>query len=175
MSRLILLAVTLLALAGCTFRPVYQDHDPRSQMSLAFDLEKPTSRLEQIVYEDIALRFYVTKAPNTPKLRVSVATSGGAAFLSDTFIKKSDGQRGAPSGLPRRNQITATATATATYQGKTTFTATRNATAEYTSSGQIIADQAALVDAQERAAKSAAESLRLAILATFPKHVNGAN
>ena len=46
---------------------------------------------------------------------------------------------------------------------------TRRATANYQTGAQILNDQSAYAEASERAAKSAAESLRLAILATLTR------
>jgi hypothetical protein len=45
----------------------------------------------------------------------------------------------------------------------------RTATAQYTRNGQVLADNAAADEASERAARSAAESLRLAVLASLSR------
>ncbi|WP_240233628.1 LPS assembly lipoprotein LptE [Devosia lacusdianchii] len=149
--------------AGCSFSPVYSDGSPINAMSLAFNLGSPSSRIEQIIYEDLSFRFATSTAPKTPKLTVIASTT------SRTIAMATNG----PVSDPYR--ATVTATATATYEGKVIFEARRSASADYTASGQVLADNSAAIDAQERAAKAVAESLRLAIFAQFPTHVLTAN
>lgn len=146
-----------MALAGCSFSPVYSDGSPINAMSLAFDLAKPSSRLEQIVYQELSLRFATSTAPKTPKLMATVTASSGDLMLS----------AGAP-GAPDNYRATVTVNVVVLYEDKSIFTARRVASADYKVSGQTLANQSALLDAQERAAKAATESLRLAILAKFP-------
>lgn len=159
MIRRTIAAAMLVAMvgSGCSFSPVYSDSSPINAMSLAFTLGKPSSRIEQVIYQDIALRFAVSDAPRTPRLTVSASSSA-----RDVMLSANQG------GHPDVQRVSITANATATYGGKTIFTATRTASADYTTSGQVLADKAALADAEERAARAVAESLRLTILATFP-------
>jgi len=162
MLRTVLAALiigTASVVSGCSFQPVYGDHDPRSQMSLAFDFAAPKSRTEQIIYEELSFRFSQTKGPNTPRMTVSTSTSSGRQMQTDT---PGLGDKFVP------GEATVTATATVTYEGKTIFKETRVATAQYTGTSSVLADQSAVIDAEERAAKSAAESLRLVIMAKFP-------
>ena len=71
---------------------------------------------------------------------------------------------------PYRVTVTATLTVTPRDGGATApMSFTRQASAEYTTSGQVLANTAAATDAQERAARAAAESLRLALLASLSR------
>lgn len=149
---LLLLSGTL-ALAGCSgLRPVYGDHgiaNARMEMNYA----KPASRLDQIVYQEFVLRFGRTDNPNAPRLTVS--TTSSARGLTTTSVTKPATQY----------QVTVTATAVvAAADGETVFSGSRSATAQYATVGQVLADTEAANEASERAAKEAAEGLRLAIL-----------
>lgn len=151
---LILLALSSsLALAGCSgLRPVYGDQgvaNARMEMNFA----KPNSRLDQIVYQEFALRFGRTDNPDAPRLTVSTTSSGRG--LTTTSVTKPATQY----------QMTVTATAVvSTADGETVFSGSRSATAQYFTVGQVLADTEAGNEAGERAAKEAAEGLRLAIL-----------
>jgi len=162
MLRTVLAALilgTASVVSGCSFQPVYGDHDPRSQMSLAFDFAAPNSRTEQIIYEELSFRFSQTKGPNTPRMTVTASTSAASQLLTKT---PGLGDKFTPA------EVTVTATATVTYESMVIFKETRFATAQYTGTSAILADATAVRDAEDRAAKSVAESLRLVIMAKFP-------
>jgi hypothetical protein len=161
-TRPIALAGILVAaaalLGGCSFSPVYSGAlAGQTQLNLAY--AKPTSRLEQIIYQDLALRLGRSEAETAPLVTVSAAASGGSlGFLTAT----------ANPSKPNRVTVTATATITARDGSKAEpLVIARRATAEYTTNSQVLADTAASTEAGERAAKAAAESLRLAILAAL--------
>ena len=68
--------------------------------------------------------------------------------------------------------VTVTATLTITRRDGSTVAPvvlTRTATAQYTTNSQVLASTTAVNEASERAAKAAAESLRLAILASLSR------
>jgi hypothetical protein len=69
---------------------------------------------------------------------------------------------------PHRATVTAVLNIPAS-EGAEALSFTRRASADYTTSGQVLADQAAATDAAERAARAAAESLRLALLAALSR------
>lgn len=163
-----LLALALiapLALASCTsFTPVYGDGGiVNAELELAY--AKPTNRLEQIIYQDLALRLGKSSNPSAPLVTVkasaksrSLPTAGGAPVS--------------------QKQVTVTATitiatietpATADTEAvmKTIFSASRNASADYTTGSQSLANQQAAQDAQERAAKALADTVRLTIIAAL--------
>jgi len=143
------------ALGACSFTPVYSGASASLAMpNLAY--AKPASRLEQIVYQDLALHFGRSEAATAPLAMVTVSSSSAAIGLSKTTNPNK----------PHRVTVTATLTMTSRDgSGAAPVAITRQATAEYTTSGQVLADTAAKDDAAERAARGAAESLRLALLA----------
>lgn len=161
--RRVVLASVLLAfgtaLSACSFSPVYSGA-LASQPTLDLAYAKPTSRLEQVIYQELALRFGTSEATTAPLATVTASSSGSAIGLSAT----------ANPNKPAR--VTVAATLTITRRDGTTSAPvriTREASAEYTTSGQDLADTAAATDAAERAAKAAAESLRLAVLASLSR------
>lgn len=156
LSRASLLGLALTApllLAGCSgFRPVYGDNGiANGRLELAYG--KPATRLDQIVYQEFALRFGRTARADAPLLIVS--TSASSRGLTTTNVTKPATQYAVT--------VTARATITTT-EGGQVFAGSRSATAQYYTVGQTLADTEAANEAQERAAKEAAEGLRLAIL-----------
>ncbi len=153
-----MLAASAALLGGCSFSPVYSGAlADQSSLNLAY--AKPTSRLEQIIYQDLALRLGRSEAETAPLVTVSAAASGGGlGFLTAT----------ANPSKPSRMTVTATATITARDGSDAKpLVITRRASAEYTTNSQVLADTTASIEAGERAARAAAESLRLAILAAL--------
>lgn len=147
------------ALGACSFSPVYSG-TLAAQPGLNLAYAKPTSRLQQIIYQELALRFGRSDSETAPL--VTVSASGSAAEMMVT-----------PTTNPAKPlMVTVTATLTVTARdGSDTppRSFTRSATADYTRSGQVMADNAAAENAAERAARSAAESLRLALLAALSR------
>lgn len=160
---LIVLALSgVVALSGCSsFRPVYGENGIASErMELSYG--KPASRLDQVIYQEFVLRFGRTQNPDAPRLVVSTSSSGKA--LTRTSIVKPATQY----------EMTVTANATVTTaDGRQVFSGTRNATAAYVSVGQVLADTEAANEAGERAAREAAEGLRLAILGALATPLAG--
>lgn len=147
------------ALGACSFSPVYSGA-LASQPLLDLAYARPTSRLEQVIYQELALRFGSSDAATAP-----LATVTASSAVADTMLS-------ATANPAKAVDVTVTATLTiAPRDGTTTApqSFTRVATANYTRSGQVLADTAAAADAAERAAKSAAESLRLAVLAALSR------
>lgn len=148
------------ALGACSFAPVYSSGTLASQPLLNLAFAKPNSRLEQVVYQELSLRFGHSEAPDAPLAQVYVSSSAADTMLSQTANPE------------KPVEVTATATLTITYRdgsGKPPVTLTRFATAGYTRSDQVLADREAAREAAERAAKAAAESLRLGLLAALSR------
>lgn len=117
--------------------------------SIAFDYADPNSREEQIVYQTLALSF--PRSESAPHLKIFAAAFGAEDF-------KTAG----------RGSVTTTVSVTATAtdaDGKQLFRINRSADAQYVYNTQKIANESAKSDARDRAARAAAESMRLAILA----------
>lgn len=147
------------ALGACSFSPVYSGA-LASQPMLDLAYAKPTSRVEQVIYQELALRFGSSDSPTAP-----LATVVASVAAADTMLS-------ATANPAKAVEATVTATLTiAARDGSVTppQSFTRTATAGYTRSGQVLADNAAAADAAERAAKAAAESLRLAVLAALSR------
>ncbi len=146
------------ALSACSsFQPVYSSQAGQMAEPTIIELAfaKPAGRLEQIVQQELALRFPTTTNPQAPLATISVQTIGGQSFLT-----ASGGVLGQV-----KTGVTATITIKPRDGTKTEpFKITRSADTSYTTSGQVLADRAAANEALERAAKAAAESLRLALL-----------
>jgi len=142
-------------LGACSFTPVYSGA-LADQPSLNLAYAKPTSRLEQIIYQDLSLRFGRSASPTAPLATVSVASSAADMVVTTTTNP----------AKPVSVTVTATLTITARDDSDTEPTVlVRTASAEYTRASQVLADNAAAIEAAERAARGAAESLRLAVLA----------
>jgi len=149
MVRTALMAFVLLAAVGtgCTLTPIYGDASRAGATMVSFSYAEPSSRLEQVIYQELSLRFARSEAPGTPELTVSVYKSAG--------------------DLGSNVQVTVTAVASVTRDGAVIYSGTRKAAALYVEGAQELANVSARTEAEERAAKSAAESLRLALLAQF--------
>lgn len=148
MLRTIVVFLLATILGACSFQPIYGDKNLAQASSIAFNYAAPNSREEQIVYQTLALSF--PHSESAPHLKVFVAAWGGADF-------KSAGRGSTTTSV--------SVTATATVAGKQVFRVNRAAEAQYTYISQTLNTLSARIDARERAAKSAAESIRLAILA----------
>jgi hypothetical protein len=127
-----------------------------SQGALALAYAKPNSRLEQIVYQELSLRLGSTRSETAPIASVSVSP-----VISDLVLSRTDNPN-----KPMEVAVSATLTVTPREgSGGVSQTFTRRATAQYTRNEQVLAERSAQEEALERAAKAAAESLRLALLA----------
>lgn len=157
LALIVPLAIVSAGLSACSFQPVYSGRlaeNPQLQLAYA----KPTTRLEQVVYQELSLRLGETTALTAPLVTLSVSGSVSAPYLSATSNPNT----------PYEATVSATATIAARDgSADKPITITRTAKAQLTHSGQVLADTQADQEAQERAARSAAESLRLAILAAL--------
>ena len=156
---LALTLATAAALGGCSFSPVYGGR-LAEQPSLNLAYAEPTSRLDQIIYQELAFRLGSSSLSTAPLVRVRASSSLGDIALSASVNPN----------IPREVTVTATL-AIQRRDGveEEPLTITRFATAQLTRNGQVLADQEAVIDANERAARAVAESLRLALLAHLAK------
>ncbi len=154
---LLVALVSPLALAACSgFTPVYSNHGvTAAQVALIYD--KPTNRLEQIIYQDLALRLGKSTDPNAPL--VTIVTSSKARSLPTADVS--------PVSQKRRT-VTANITLT-DVDGKVLFSGARAVSADYTTDAQAFANQEAALDAANRAAKALADTIRLTILGNIGK------
>lgn len=148
-------ACSFMALGACSFSPVYSGA-LAEQGALALSYAKPNSRLEQIVYQELALRLGTSPSSTAPLAAVVLSTVAGDMAMSRT------------DNPAKAMEVTISATLTITARdgsGTPARSFTRVATANYTRNDQVLADRSALEEASERAARAVAESLRLAVLA----------
>lgn len=142
-----------LMLSACSgFTPVYSD---QSSSALALHFADPNNPLEQIVYQDLGRRFGTSDSPDAPQ--VSVTVSSFARQLTQSI-----------SADPAQSYLmTASGVLRITRNGQQVLTATRQATATYTSDSQVLADNSAQQAASEQAAHALAETLELTIMSAL--------
>lgn len=157
--RVALLGLALIApvaLAGCTsFRPVYGESGIGAER-VALSYAKPTTRLEQIIYQDLALNLGRDAAG--PLL--TVATSASSRALTRSDVTRPSQQREAV--------VTATIEVK-DREGLVVFAGERSAAASYSVNEQGLADTEALRNAEERAARALAETIRLTLIAALAR------
>jgi len=141
------------SLAACSgLTPVYGDHGIGVERH-AFRYDKPVSRLDQIIYQELVLRLGRSSDPSVPLVRVT--TSSYLRDLTRTNVSRPSDQREAV--VTARIELV-------DVDGKIAFTATRSAAALYTTDSQALAETEAEREAQERAARELAETVRLTLL-----------
>lgn len=153
--RAVVLAVALAApvLAGCSgLRPVYGTGGAVDGR-LALNYADPASRLDQIIIQDLSLRLGKGGGLDAPLVRIS--TASGSRDLTRTAVARPVTQK--------EMAVTAVYSVVAP-DGRVLLNGQRKATAQYSTSGQVLADEAAAKDASERAARAVAETIRLSIL-----------
>ncbi|HWA20311.1 MAG TPA: LPS assembly lipoprotein LptE [Devosia sp.] len=155
MRAIIVTATLALALSACTtLRPVYGENGLTTE-AIALAYAEPASRLEQIIYQELALRLGKATG-DAPELQVTTSqaskalTAGGIAFPN------------------RQRQMIVTARIRLVAAGgKVLFSGSRSAAADYTTNVSQLANQQAETDAAERAAKALAETIRLTLIAAL--------
>ncbi|MBU1307703.1 MAG: hypothetical protein KKF33_19545 [Alphaproteobacteria bacterium] len=154
-----LMLATGAILGACSFSPVYSG-TLASQPSLNLAYAKPKTRLEQVVYQELSLRLGESTSEMAPLASVTVSNSASDVMVTAT----------ADPAKAVRMVVTAVLTiAPRDGTDAKPMVFSRTATAQYTRNGQVLADNAAADEASERAARSAAESLRLAVLASLSR------
>ena len=156
------LALALLAGAGtltaCSFTPLYGEQS-RTTLNLAY--AEPSSRLEQIIYQDLALRLGRSTALDAPLVTISASSS------SRRVGRTSSGSPATTYEAIVTASVTVSAPGNEPDSVKTIYSTSRSASASYTTNGQRLADQQALEDAQERAALAVAQTIRLLLAANL--------
>lgn len=164
--RLLAALVVLPLLAGCSFTPLYGEGAVSAGAGFAY--AEPTTRLEQLIYQELAFRLGTDAGPNAPLVTVS------AVEVSQRV------GRTAPSAVMTAYELTVTAHLLVTRTdalGHPVFDAadkplldvTRFASSSYEISGQVAADRAAAQSAREQAARAVADTLRLILAAARNK------
>lgn len=142
-----------LALSGCTLTPVYGDA-AAARSSLALSYAEPETRLEQVVYQTLSARLG-SDDPSAPRFSATVSAGVSRLGVSELSSPLTD------------YLVTATITYTVAQNGTTLTSGSRTGTASYQTTGQYLADDTARANAQEQAARAAAEAVRLALIAAL--------
>lgn len=147
-----MLLAAAISLGGCSgLAPVYGDQGLSERLPLAYS--KPATRLDQIVIQDLALRLGRSSGPDAVLVTITTAESSRELTMTDVET-------------PREEQEVAVQVSYTLAAGDRILAAgTRTATAGYAGVGQVLANDAARRDAAERAARAAAQTVRLSILA----------
>jgi hypothetical protein len=154
----ILLAAALTApLAACTgLMPVYSERGLGTE-TVAVAYAAPNNRVEQIIYQDLALRLGKSSGA-VPVVKIS-ATRNDVALTNNLVT--------APN---RQRQMRVTAKVSVTdVDGEVIFSGTRAQTADYTTDAQALANQQAEDDAARRAALLLAQTIRLEVIAALAR------
>lgn len=152
-AALALVLAAPLALGGCTLTPVYGEAAVAGE-ALALSYAEPQTRLEQVLYQTLSARLGRAET-GAPEFSATVGTSATRIGLSSVPGPVSD------------RQVVATVTFSVVRDGAVLASGRRSATAGYQTTGQIVADQAALTGAEEQATRAAAETVRLALIAAL--------
>ena len=153
-------SVLALALAGATalsacsgFTPVYGERGIGVEKH-AFRYDRPATRLDQIIYQELVLKLGRTDDSTVPMVRVT--TTSSVRGLTKTNVSNPAAQ----------NEAVVTAKIELVdADGTIAFTATRSASALYTADrAQALAETEAEKEAKERAARELAETVRLTLL-----------
>jgi hypothetical protein len=153
-----LAATVLLAgvLSACTsFAPVYGDRSGAGMESVRFNFASPDSRLEQIVLDRLKLAFPGAPSPTDPVLDIAVITRAQPGAMSDAF------------DVARPMNIRVEAAVTISRGDEAVFQADRFADTAYQGGRLVPVNLESKANAEETAARSVAEMLRVAILASY--------
>ena len=156
---LVLALAVVPALSACSgFTPVYGTGQFTTDR-VALAMSPPTNRTEQLIYQDLALRFDRTQS-GAPKLSVSTTISNVQVTSDQNVVN-----------TPRRPfQVTVSAAITLTDpDGKVLFKGTRAQSADYDAGPQILSNNQATNDAASRAAHLLADTIRLTVLGALAK------
>ncbi|VAW20802.1 hypothetical protein MNBD_ALPHA11-1225 [hydrothermal vent metagenome] len=143
-SKISIWIIFSLILSACTFSPVYSNPD---QNDTAFNLEfaSANTRLEQIVYSELAASFSNSSAIKENLVEVIVSSSNVTPGV-------------------RSVGLTGKITVTNIQSSKIVYVGSRTASATYGASGQSLANQQAANEASERAARELAQTIRLTLI-----------
>ena len=145
---------TTTALTACSgFTPVYGERGIGVEQH-AFRYDKPASRLDQIIYQELVLKLGRTSDSAMPLARIT--TTSSVRDLTKTNVANPASQKEAV--VTARIELVEA-------DGTIAFTATRSSSALFTSDrNQALAETEAEKEAKERAARELAETVRLTLL-----------
>lgn len=142
--------------SGCSFSPVYGDGSALEDLDIRY--AEPGSRLDQIVYQEFALRLGTASRVDAPLVTITTSAS------SRRVGRSSDGT---PSTA--YEAIVSGSAVLTDDEGTKLISVSRKASAGYTTNGQLLADEQAREEATERAALALAQQLRLVFAAEYTR------
>jgi hypothetical protein len=141
------------ALAGCTgLTPVYGERGIGTERH-PLNYAKPNSRLEQIIYQELALRFGKATDGSAPTVRITTSNYGRKLTRSNV-VRPSE----------QREMVVTAQIELIGADGAVILSTSRSAAALYTTDSQALAATEAEREAAERAARELAETVRLTLL-----------
>jgi hypothetical protein len=156
----LLLALAMLPVLGAcsSFSPVYGTGQFTTDR-VALGMSPPTNRTEQLIYQDLALRFDRARGA-APKLTVATTVTNVQVTSDQNVVN-----------TPRRPfQVTVSAAIMLTdADGKILFQGTRAQSADYDAGPQILSNNQATNDAAGRAAHLLADTIRLTVLGALAR------
>lgn len=154
---LALAVVAATSLAACSsYKPVYGDAGVMVAENGKFRFAPPQSRLDQIIYQNMLLTLGQSKSSTAPL--VEITTSSASTDLTRSASDRPNDQRQAV--------VTALIKITSP-SGAVVFNTTRSASAVYSVDSQGLANSEAQKDAEERAARELAETVRLTLISSM--------
>lgn len=148
-------------LSACSFTPLYGE---QAALNLAY--ASPDSRLEQIIYQDLALRLGKTTTSDAPLVKITASTSSRRVGRTSSDSPATTYEATVTANVLVTKQETNASTGE--IETKAIYTANRKASASYTTNDQRLANQHAVEEAQERAALAVAQTIRLLLAANLP-------
>ena len=158
-SATVIVALALApALSACAgFTPVYGDNGLGNQR-VDVRYGHPNTRLEQIVYQDLALKLGKSDAPDAPMVTVGVTA---VLPVTDTTTVTT---------TVAASQVTVNAiVSVVSADGKPLFQGSRSVVEDFVKGNQAFANQQAAKDAAERGARELSETIRLQVIAALLK------
>ena len=151
---IVVLALAVLpALAACSgFTPVYGTNQFTNQ-KIELALASPGNRVEQVIYQDLALHFTRATNPDAPKLSISAGAGAAGLFNNTVTAAHTEAQATVTAAIVLTNA-----------KGEVLFSGSRSQSADYTNGPQVLANNQAYGDAVTRAAHLVADSIRLSVL-----------
>jgi hypothetical protein len=158
--RLALVAVALVALTACSgLRPVYSDAGLGAG-EIKVRYAAPANRLEQIIYQELALKVGKGRDENESIPTVTVAASASYPSITNGSVSSPNSSKQAVVNA----QLTVTAP-----DGTVLFSGQRSQTADFQASGQALANRQAEDSAARQAAVLLSDTLKLQIMAALSK------
>ncbi len=165
-APLVRAAVLALAIGGATtlsacsgFTPVYGERGLGVERH-AFRYARPENRLEQVIYQELALRLGRSADPSVPLVRLAVSTATRA--LTRSNVARPAAQREAV--VTARIEIVGA-------DGAVVYATSRSAAAPFTIDRQGLSEYEAELQAREQAARALAETVRLTLLGALSRPV----